>query len=88
MLNFEFAAAAAVVSMNGDCMVLCSNTSPVGYNYRYCAAATKVFPTLRLSSEHKPTHSWWEISKHVTNWGLVKAEREDDGEQAILLIVM
>lgn len=50
---------------------LCSSKCPVGYNYRYCAAATEVFLILRLSNKHKRTRSCWEkptCHTHTEAW--------------------
>lgn len=58
---------AVAASMYGGCMAmiaaLCCSVGPLGYNYRYCAAAPKVFLALRHSRGHKPSHFWWEVGK-------------------------
>lgn len=60
---------------------------PAGYNYRYCAAATKVFLFLRLSVEQKNAFTpGRKRGRHITHRGLVKAERLGQDGQGLQLL--
>ena len=84
--RFTAVAASMHVGYMAMIVVVCSNISPVGYNYRYCATAKNCS---NFAPQWKTqTHSFLvgNRKKRVTHWGLVKAERQSHEWQGVQLI--